>query len=834
MFLFPVLYPWNSENTISETPSEVTTSATVGQIESSAPISIPLTLADPVHPGLGPISSSHANKLFTRRVSFTSSTADYYLPLLSLAANLPFLFETSYYVYYQYKAIKVRATISAPKSLTGFMSFGWFPLSRQVVPLDPDDTFNSLMSARVAANVLSNLVLLRADTKLLSISEPIDVEFTIPWTYPFSMLLLTYPVNATALTTTNGLAPLVGEPVLYTRLHSMQEHTTAAPSVNCIFTMEYVGLRCFGRQEVASPPMQHQSFTGAVADMAMGFATKKVSASAENAMNTFAARGTDYVSDLFDQASDVVCEQFGYACDEQNDSTFEGRDDPEHTGTEFTAPLTTMPSIIGDTLSSLPSTSVSLRAPYGSFNRVPITGSSSTQSISSFLRRPQLLTAGEFNSTASYNGLIVRPPIYNQSIRPNWFGYFAQISRYWRGSLRYHFVFAGHPFIECRFAIAYSPVTTAALSSYTFTSVPYFENQICQFSGSKTFSVLVPYSHPMEYLPVDRGEMFDDDDHFDIGSLRWQLQVINSAFEVNTVLSYAVYVSAGPDFTYYDATPPGYSNVQHADPPSELSVADVVAHMDHQISLPGTPDVINITKGFVTADPGLYKPLRTLKQVSSYWSRVMWPSTTSFRFPNGNAFYGLEPASSLYEDTWPANNLFSSVDYVGYLHAFYLYWRGSMGFKTVFNTLHDTDVHQDYAFVTLGDPVTTVLTYTEYQPFPGFPLAASNANWGSGTIVTKVSDQPTMEFTLPMRHNLGVSFVHYTDALDAMFPTYTYGYIPPPPVHTNLESAIILDDDEYPTEIDLIYRKVGKDFECYVETLLPYPSFWASRGFEQI
>jgi len=306
---------------------------------------------------------------------------------------------------------------------------------------------------------------------------------------------------------------------------------------------------------------------------------------------------------------------------------------------------------------------------------------------------------------------------------------------------------------------------------------------------------------------------------FSIGELRWNLEVINSFSDALPTVNYMLFMSAGPDFCYYDPTPPGFYNVISSLPPPLTQGA--------QCTLPGSGDVVRLVKGYTSCDPGLFKPLVSLKQLSCFWSRVMYRTDDVFSYPIGSPLQDLQ-----YSSTWLKNDYFAQKDYFAYAHAMFLYWRGSMSYKTVFNTGYTgVTTHKDYAFVTLADPWVNVTTSTTFATDPNMILGASEANWGAGTICTKVDEQPIMEFTIPLRHALGASFVQSQDSAD---PTITsrYGYVPPAPINTNLLTYRFGPDDEL-IEVDLIYRKAGRDFEVYVESLMPYPSEWASRGYVQ-
>lgn len=806
---------------MSETPSEVITSALVGSLESTAPISSPSEQTS--LPSL-PLSSSypiHASKLIIDKRSRNAVGTLVTLPTAAIQENAPLYAEIQYYAFYRYKSIKVRLTLSAPKNVIGFLSIGWVPASSGWIPNTGVDNTSDALNTLIAANLLPKLILNRSDTKLLSIAEPMDVEFTIPWTYPFDMLPMDY-YKTTNWWTSVGDRPEVGEPILFSTIWALNSITPALPIVKSILTIQYEGFECIGRVStdvtfVEPKTMDAQMLNAGaslVGDMVVKAGMKKL----ESIVNERVNNAGDKAAELLDDTPSVACSLFGW-CDtgEQAQDTYEEAEFNTNTGAQFDTPLATQPSIIGDTLSCLPSGAVPIRAPNsGSFHRVPHSATSSNMRLNQFLRRPQLILEGTLSGVESLQTLTVTPFYDNRNQYPTWFSYFGQLARYWRGSIRYHFVFAGHPFIEQRFQIAYNPYLNRNIDAYVFEGVPYFETHTVNFSGSKTFSVVVPYVHPMEYLPINKTDTAGTE-FYAIGELRWNLEVINSFSDTLPTVNYMLFMSAGPDFCYYDPCPPGfYNNVTTLPPPAEAAA---------QCSLPGSGDVVRLVQGYSSPDPGLFKPLVSLKQLSCYWSRVMYHTRDSFLYPIG------EPNQDmLYSSTWVKNDYFAQKDYLAYCHAMFLYWRGSMSYKTVFNTTYvGIPEHKEYAYVTLGEPWVSVTTQSTFANDPLMVLGSSVSNWGAGTVCTKVDEQPIMEFTLPMRHALGASFVQSQDSPDPNI-TSRYGYVPPAPVNTNLYSYRFGDDDEL-VEVDLIYRKAGRDFEVFVESLMPYPSEWASRGY---
>jgi hypothetical protein len=806
-------------STIAENPVEVTTSGTVGEIESTPPIEIPLEPSVQLPSGLEGMHASHSGKLFVQKFDSTGAAVVSYLPVQSLYETDPLYKEAlDWYSFFNYEKLRIRLTMSAPKSVTGLISLSWLPYNRNWFD-NTTNNFNVHLAATLAAGPLKRALLLRRDSHMMSISEPLDAMIEIPWSYAFPFLHTDYIREFTSWFASAIVVrrPEIGEPILVIETHSIQSHTTVLPKVQFILTLEYVGLRFFGRNTdqavVASSIMDLQMMSaaaGVAATAALTAGKKKLGSMLEDKVNNWS-------EEVIDTGTDWLCETTGVCFGTQNEeSNFATETTTEHSGSEFTSPTTVMPSIIGDTVTMGPSTSVGLRTPINTHRRVPHKQAPDI-SVREFLSRPQLIFEGTSTKIETIASLLISPTTHSFNYF-TWFDYFSQIARYWRGSLRFHFVMCGHPFIEQRFQISYNPNLYRS-GATTFSSFPPLETYIGNFSGTKTFSVTIPYMHPMEYLPVDLTDLTTD--QTSCGEITWTTQIINTAFEVETGLPYMVFISAGPDFSFYDPTPPGYNNV--ASSLVTKAPSEPVAELDLQISLPGNPDPIRLMKRYLTPDPGIYMPLRTLKSLMYLWSRNLSSPINSFRFPL--------PLTILTPDTdwvWSNNIIYSYSDYVSYCSCLFLYWRGSMSFKTVFNSNYVTGNRNGSAFVTLGDPFTTNLTYSNVVNLTTFPIGDSSSNWGSGTIVTMTADQPTMEFNIPMRHNMGVSFTNVNGS-DNHNPWSRYGYIGPPAINTNLDAVETIES--VPTAIDLIYRKAGQDFSLYMESLIPPPSFWSTRGF---
>lgn len=682
-----------------------------------------------------------------------------------------------------YDSIEVRATISDPKGLVGGVHLGWYPF----IDHFDKNPVESIAAIKLAGPTQwfqwqSNF---SPNTQLAPFGTSADLSWSIPWTFKTPNWL-----TSVALALDNSgpdeRSPW-GEPVFWWwQLPSAQSLVAEGlPALLKIF-ISFKGLRFFG----PGPQLSLQSGL-------------EVVAAAEVATSVASALGTAIVGDSFLDR-------------------FLPKEEISEIGltSTYDEPKSVQLAYFGDTTSCGFPLTTPIFSPF-------LSGSNPTvPEVHEFLSRPQYLTTFVGDGVNVHNNPLspmqVSTPTYS-----TWLRFFGMLNRYWRGTLNVHFIILGHPLVEVEFKATVRYLNSN--NSDPLNSSLDFATHTSLFPGTKHIVVPLPFLTTQDYIPVFDAYP-DDDQPFQAATtfVNASIKVVSFVTPEVPVIPCAVYISAAPDFAFYQPIPPGLYNVaEFADvlgdpPPLSLQL---------QVGLPMMDQIeVARTRAALTTDPKTLVHLRTLNDYMKIWSRCV-PfidyNNDVDEEPIPSASVGFKSASwyppiDRTADLDANNSWYFSLDYIALLSSLFLYYRGSMGFKLV--TIPSVHSTAPYVFVALGDPVQRALTHC---PFDASTLQLPpQSNFGTGAVVTPVTQQPILELSLPYRgdniwsYSINNAYTRPFASLDGAALTGNAEV---------LNNLVLLDDGIL---ADAMFRKISPDFALGIEFGMPPFTMWAARGFD--
>jgi hypothetical protein len=678
-----------------------------------------------------------------------------------------------------YDSIDVRFTVSDPKNLVGALHVGWIPY-QDWYDKNPEET----MAVIVGSEYLLQGFVNGPYTHLLTLGMSQDVSFTIPWS--FKTPIITTEMIADQDSSDPDRRPLYGTPCIWwASLPGVSYITTVSNPASLRVFVKFNNLRFYGPNNNAIEAVSQSGL--------------EVVAAAEVAASVAATLGAE---SLVENAIDM----------------FVGKEEVEELadfGT-YDRPQAVQLAYFGDTTSCDFPNTTPIFSPHLNMASPPIL------SVHEMLKRPQYI--GYF-LTGSGDQVYNNDPMRFHTAAgaagnstANYFRYFGLINRYWRGSLNFHFIVAGHPMVQVQFSSYIKYPNALVVPAQLMGS---FARHLTTFPSSKHIVVPVPFVSVSDYIPVQDAYPYDQQpsDAYTT-TIVANTRVISTMLDVAPVIPTYVYVSAGPDFAFYSPIPPGLYNASELAPSLDI-VSQIYLPMNDQ-------QEVARTRSMVTSDPGTHVSLPTVFDYMKLWSRAVpfvdYEPSTEEPIPDAgvgfaNAYWF--PPVDRSEDLDANNSWFFTLDYVAYLSSLFLLYKGEMGFKVALATTGRPQ--GGYVYVSLGDPIVRQQTHV---PFPySVEQVPPQSNFGAGTVITPTSKQPVLEFTLPYRGVNVWSFASYHAY--TRVPATNHRYFPNALVNHN----VTLLDEEGELN-DAMFRKVGPNFALAIETGLPPPTMWAARGFD--
>jgi len=462
---------------------------------------------------------------------------------------------------------------------------------------------------------------------------------------------------------------------------------------------------------------------------------------------------------------------------------------------------------------------------------------SHTPNVLEMLRRPQFLVG---LTTAATSPLVFsNDPMSFQWYDPfedvpgakppkaHYFRWFGMCNRYWRGTVIFHVVVAGHPLVQVQLDARVSYKGYQVNGSQVMTDI---FRDLSTFAGSKHFKFPLPFLTMADYLPINDAYPADDVDGTACTTkLSLSMTVISTMLDTPPTIPAFIYVSAAPDFGFYQPYPPGLYRV------SELSVErrrqrekrDKKLVLQAQVQLPMEDEAqIARSRYHITSDPGTMINLPTVYDYMKIWSRAIPFEEYDSEEPIPYANIGFKsatwyPAIDRSADLDSLNSWYQTVDYVAYYSMQFLLYAGEIGFKISMCTDPDVRPQGAYIYATLADPPTSTrqMTHTEFTYSDA--QVPPDSNFGAGTVITPGDKQPILEGTIPYR---GTNIWSFTS--NNVYSMYAQTSQPP---NADVDTNVMLANDDA-VLADAMFRKIGQDFVLGFETILPPPTMWIARG----
>lgn len=660
---------------------------------------------------------------------------------------------------FTYDSIDVTMSISDPKGIAGGLHLGWYPYRPFITHSDDqfameDEHQFYFKTRRMALQQL----LMGPTTEAVFYGLSRDMKFTIPWQFNTTHLNRDIFVGDTTMTT-------IGEPILFVApFASTFVSSITLPPVLRVF-VRFNNLRFLGPDynDVFAPQMD--------------------AAAAAIAIDTAATVGAEVLS-AFIPAHEPETEAMWA------DGTFEN-------------PAAVQLSYAGDTTSMGPPGVTPTFSSYFEAGRKHL--------VSDFLRRPQYLaTISSGVDEHVFWGDPIHPIVEPPSDSPitTWFNFFGMHSGYWRGTLVYDFVIAGHPLVEVAYKInlTYPQIDGYAASSNSFSEAGVIEGIA---KGVTRIRVPMPWMSPSEVLP-----MTHDNPRPQLvpSMLVWQANVVSTMLDTLPTIPINVYLSAEEDFMFYWPTPPGLYKLSQP--------------VTAQIGIDVEPIVFQTRAKAQQPLSSFSHPIKYVEDYFRYWCRSLpydkvdlndepIPDPTRAWMPS----YGTFDSAGWTPDV--NNSWYICQDYISLFSSLFLFYRGSIGIKAICVPTSDPEIPYKYMSLRHYDldriPV--------HNPFTSSPLISpEEANFGIGSAITPSDKQPVLEFTIPYASTLAWDFVRFSidSPSRSWYASSTFERI-----SSNL--SLISQNGDL---TDALFRKAGPDYQLSVETLPPSPYLWRRRGFD--
>lgn len=701
-----------------------------------------------------------------------------------------------YFYGFNYSSINCRVTISNPKGMAGAMIFGWFPYVDYY-----DEGVVGTIDVWMASDFNTATLINSSDSQLVLFGNDQDISFSIPWTFKYPLLPNTWIAEMDEAGSQNGRPPY-GSPVFYWKiLDSAFVNTVTSPAQVEVY-VEYKDMHFYGpgyyseltEAQSGVEGVMAGALVGAAADMATSFIHENV------------------VNPVYDEIMNMGS-------------------DPQPGN--YDNPQAVQMSYFGDTTSvSYPQTRPIFK------DGIPRPTNEDIPKIHDYLMRPQYI--GKFGNGDGEVDFLACPGMFTndyQTSRANYFRYFAMISRYWRGTMNFHFIIAGHQFVETRFnaTVMYEGTAIVMPANITFQN---FATHRSISSGGKHIIVPVPYLSNMDYTPI-----FDGDGAPPAWSyhawVRASIEVINTMLDVVPVITCHVFVSAGPDFRFYQPYPCGLYNTAELVPPSVSNKKkDKIVKRNRkeitslQVGLPFLDEIeLAQTRAVTTPDPGTMVTIESVVDMMKIWSRAIpfYDYNPLNEEPIPDPKVGLTspcwfPPVDRARNEGADNSWFITNDYVAYFSILFLYWRGTIGAKV--GIASNRGVADNYVYVAMTGNEDSLTRKRAHCPFTySDQNLPPNCNFGTGAVATPATMQPIIEVSIPYR---GVNTWSYT-----ILNAYGRGVIRNDDrASASVTTNIILQVPDGDLA-DAMFRKVDSDFALCVESTLPPYAFWSTRGVSQ-
>lgn len=716
-------------------------------------------------------------------------------------------YSLSKYRAFSYDSVDVRFTMNDPKNLMGGVIFGWSPY---VDYYDEDPPFiDDVLSGD---DILWTGLVNGPYSQLALFGMSNDVSFKIPWTYKFSCYLSEW-ITLEHSGTGQDARPPWGAPLIWMKMLDSSYVTTIQNPAKVRIFCKFNGLKFYGPNESVGDVLFAHPQSGLETVVAA-----EIASVAASALGSAVGMG------------DAM-----YPTDNSVSATYE-------------APQAVQMAFFGDTTSvTFPPTSPIFSA-YSAPSDVPI------PSVLEILKRPQLIAI----SSDQVINLVNNPVAFRENTVDKfttYFKWFAALNRFWRGTINFHVVVAGHAMVQQQLVVTVTyPGFILREANVPSTNVVHSTS----FSGSKNVLVPCPFLDPRDYMPIYDKYPSDlpPQQHLSTTKIKLHLRIMSTMLDVTPTPIFYVFASAGDDFAFYQPSPPGLYRIadlvskdeKKKTPSTPLpktlvtstSTKKKVIRATLQIGLPMSEQVETVrSRHKSTADPGIMVNMETLYDYMKLWSRCV----PFYDYDNGGDQEPIPDADVGFKSvTWyppvdrsrdldSNNSWYFTLDYVAYLAQMFLYYRGGIGFKIGLATKNAIRPQDGYAYISLSDPVASYRQQS-YCPF-GFESEQlpPQCNFGAGTVVTPINMQPVMDLTIPYRGTNVWSYCINNANYRGIVYNTTSGLAFDTP-NAAVDHNIVLQDPMDDKLADAMFRKIDTDFALALEIPLPPPTMWLAKGFD--
>lgn len=715
------------------------------------------------------------------------------------------------YAAFAYDSLTVRFSVSDPKAIAGGCMVGHY-LSRDWRGLGNDSpgSYESEYNSIFSLNNMSKAWLVNFNnTHFMPYGMSNDVQITIPWAFMSTQVFRDHYFSP-SLHDDGSYMNLVGEPILFVRtLASYNVSSVIFPPKLRIF-VKFNNLRFLYPNYLEGFRLPESTVSvdeKAKVRKKMRSSTYEPQSGMEPVMLGLAAEAIASAgAEVVDSALSPIRE---YLAPEEDSGTYE-------------RPTAVQLSFAGDTTSMFPPSTSPIFSAVGD--------SGEPHAIIDFLKQPQLIDVITTHNTTvrEYYSRPTNPTGAPRSSSPTctWFNWFGQCATYWRGTLYFDFIIAGHPTIE----VAYNLVLQYPNSRYWNVASGSFSETgtltgLCK--GPTRITVPMPFASTVDKVPI-----YTINNNVPVSwtpaAVAFQAQVISTMLDDLPPIPIYVFIRAGEDFSFYWPQPPGLWNCETD---SMLRKKKKSAPISAQISIPIEPIVFETRAKSQGPLPQEHHPICYVEDFFRYWARCLpFRGTQGNDEPIPDAAYMGNPGIYVRDSAaWTVdvnNSWMICQDYLSLYSSMFLYYKGSIGIKALAVPRVQEDA-QPYVYLALNPPKAN--NYVTHNPFTSNPnVVPVKANLGVGSVVTPAYAQPVVEATIPMM--FATSWAPVCPAIDVIASEWDgdprssiYEF---PSVSTNLA----LWDHQTGDLMDSLFRKGGQDYIVRCPCLIPPPFLWMARG----
>lgn len=753
------------------------------------------------------------------------------------------------YSYVSYDSVDVTISMSDPKGLLGAFVAGYYPY----VPWFQTRS-SSLEASRHSVNDMTKQrLMLSPESHLAHFSAAQDVKFSVPWTLPSPHVAVEKLWSNNA-----GISQFVnyGEPVLYVcplAATSLDPNSEVTAKVRMY--VKFNNLRWFGAHVTSAQ-------SGLETAMAIG---------AGLAVESAVSAGAEIVSDAV--------------------STFVGGGvDDDEVPDSYNDPIAVQPAYVGDStrVGPPPNTPIFTR-----FMRA-----AQNDSVHKFLSTPQYLSLFQFPSTGPIT-LWANPvdPYGGSLSNPNgtatYFNFFSQMAQFWRGTINFHFVICGHPFVEVEYvcSISYPDRNFQGFNMGTFQVL----KGVC--SGNFHIKVPMPYLNYLDHLPIldlRTADITTEIRTMSSSLVNFDARIVGSNVPFGSTVPVLIFMSAGEDFEFSQPFSVGLNHTENVRRvQSKGALPPIAGSKNSSITSElqsGTIDAAFKVLSVVDCDDYIVMHIRVGTDKHPCPPAIVYVNCDEYDLPDVHetqAQVGLVPPNVVFQTNAKTQENLDFMPSIGSVTDFANIWSRSLPYSE-----YDADDEPIADITFAGSPVswptyggsaawTANVNNSWFVTCDYLAMVSSMYLYYKGSIGLKVIVYPDTDLTEDLykfvslqpvalsyrqRTNNPYTFRANTLPFDANFGN---GSVVTPreqqpvidltvpfrsPLAWNAvchDFLVYCDSDHYPKWIaknllysncilqienddlvDMLYRKAGPDYQLAVQGLLPPAPLWVARGFD--